>query len=283
MGSLLVAVFDDESGARGGAETLRSLHGGGVLTLYALATVARDARGAGLVPRMSVGAGEGAAAPSVGAAVGALVSLLGGPLAAATRTLASGLVGAVRDLDEAGLGAGFLEQASRALRPGGWAVVAEAEEYRQLPVDARIAARGGRIFRHRLVGALAEARIVREVAALRGEIARLRIEQDDAEKTPLGRTVRRARALELKRSVRRASVLATALRREAAAKVAVLRAQAARLEGAARLAVEDRAATVRACLEARASSLDRLEEVDAAPIPAAPRARCSPGARAGDS
>ena len=65
---------------------------------------------------------------------------------------------------------------------------------------------------------------------------------------------------ELRRLVADTHALATNLRSEAAAKVAILRAQAARLDAPARQAVEQRAAAVRSGLEARAARLDRMAE-----------------------
>jgi hypothetical protein len=209
--------------------------------------------------------GAAAAAPAVAAALGALVSLLGGPMTVAAKSAASGLVGAVRELDDAGLDAGFLDQVSRGLRAGGAATIAQVEEDRQLPLDARILARGGRVLRHRLAGALAEERTAREVAALRCELRSLLVGPTDAEHADTEETVRRARIAELQQAQRRAQALAEALRREAAAKVQVLRAQAAQLDGAARNAVANRAATVRSALEARAARLDRIAE---SPTPA---------------
>jgi uncharacterized membrane protein len=265
MGSLLVAVFANETDARTGAGILRSLHDDGTLTLYASAIVAREPRGAGLVVREPVAEGAGVAAPAVGAAIGALVSLLGGPLTAVTRTVASGLVGAVRDLGEAGFDAAFLEQVSHGLKAGGGAVVAEVEEERQVPLDAQILTRGGHVFRHRLAGALAEERIAREVAALRSELASLQAEQGEAEHAGAQRPVLQARTFEMRQALQRAQAQAEALRREGAAKVLILRAQAAKLEAAARIAIEHRAATVRAGLENRAARLDRITETAVLP------------------
>jgi uncharacterized membrane protein len=260
MGTLLVAAFDDEGGAHAGAHALRALHAEGVVTLYALAVVARGARGGGVAVREPMAEGTGAAAPVVGAAVGALVALLGGPLAAVGRTVDGALVGAVRDLAEAGLDGGFLERVSRRLRPGGGAVLGHVEEGGPLPIDSCVAALGGRVLRHGIVGAAPEERIVHEVAALRAALAGLRGDRPGVEAPAAVWTLQRTRAAELRRALARAEALARALRREAAAKVAVLRAQAAGLDGAARPAVEDRAGAVRAALEARAARLDRLVE-----------------------
>jgi uncharacterized membrane protein len=261
MAVLLVVVFDDETGADAGADALRALHTEGGLTLYAVSVVARRAKGGGLEVRAPMARGEGASAPAVGAAVGALVSLLGGPLTAAARTAECGLVGPVRDLAAAGLDAGFLEQISRDLRPGGGAAVAQVEdEDGQLVLDARLGALGGRVLRHRLAGSLAEERLMQDLAALRGDLARIEAVRNNEEHAAAAKAARRTRTAELKRALKRAQDIAVALRREGAAKVEVLRAQAARLEGDARAAVENRASRVRAGLEARAARLDRVVE-----------------------
>jgi uncharacterized membrane protein len=260
MADLLVVVFRDTAGANAGADALRALHAEGSLTLYAVALVARRAQGGGLEVLAPIAEGEGSSAPAVGAAVGALVALLGGPVTAAARTAVAGLVGPVRDLEEAGLDGGFLERVSRDLRPGGGAAVAQVEEDRQLVLDARLTALGGRVLRHRLSGSVAEERLMQDVAALRGALARIEAERNDVEHTASARAARRTRVAELKRLLRSAQAIAAALRREGAAKVEVLRAQAARLEGDARAAVENRASRVRAGLEARAARLDRVVE-----------------------
>src|SRR4051794_10245189 len=169
MAPLLVAVFDDETGASGGENILRDLHSDGSLTLYAVAAIAREARGAGLVIRQPLEHAAATIAPAVGAAIGALVTLLGGPMTAATRLVTSGVVSAVGDLDEAGFDAAFLDRISRHLRAGSGVVVAEVDEDRQWPLDAGILSRGGRLFRHRLASALLEERMMRELTALRDE------------------------------------------------------------------------------------------------------------------
>jgi uncharacterized membrane protein len=260
VGALLIVVFEDEAVVDAAMRTLRDLHADGTLTLYAAAVVGRDGGSRGLTVRAATEPHAAAAAPAVGAAVGALVTLLGGALTIASYSVTSGLVGAVRDLDEAGLDAGFLQRISRQLRASGSAVVAEVEEKRQLPLDTRILALGGRISRHRLLRSLSEERTVREVSALTSELRSLWAEQSELVGAEVGALVRRDRSDELQRVTAEAHALAKNLRSEAAAKVAILRAQAARLDGPARQAVEHRAAVVRSGLEARATRLDRIAE-----------------------
>ncbi|MFC7475778.1 hypothetical protein ACFQS7_15505 [Dankookia sp. GCM10030260] len=249
---------------------MQDLHADGTLTLYAAAAVGQDKGGIGLTVRVAADPHAAVAAPAVGAAVGALVTLLGGTLTLVSRSVTSGLVGAVRDLDEAGLDAGFLHRISRRLRASGDVVVAEVEEERQLPLDSRILALGGRISRHRLLRSLSEERTVRELSALSDELRRLRKEQSGTVGAEAGTRVKRDRMHEFQRLVADTQALARNLRSEAAAKVVVLRAQAAQLDGPARQAVEQRAAAVRQDLEARAARVERMAE-------AAGDSRCNPG------
>jgi hypothetical protein len=281
VGSLFVAAFHDEATACAGAKILRDLHARGTLTLYAMAILGHKPN-AGLFVHAPVEHGAAVAAPGVGATVGALVTLLGGPLTIASRTVTSGLVGAVQDLGVAGLDAAFFGRISRQFHAGGSAIIAEAEEEEQLSLDARIQVQGGRIFRHRLLGTLAEERVIRELEALLCELRRLRTEPGKDVGAEAGARVRQDRVLELQHQAERTHALAQALRNEAAAKVAVLRAQAAQLEGAARQAVERRATLVRSSLEARAARLDRVVEGIALPQSDPMRAVRSPSDQTGD-
>ncbi|MBV1798919.1 hypothetical protein [Siccirubricoccus sp. G192] len=178
------------------------------------------------------------------------------------RTVRSGLVGTVSELYKAGLDSRFLERISHDLRPGGAAMIAEAEEEDPPLLDARIAGLGGHAFRHRLEGPLAEARIEHELDALRGGLAKLRMEPRDGQDASTLRALSRKRAAELRQVKRRAAALADALRREGVAKIAVLREQVEALDGEAGVAIERRAATIRARFEARASRLDQLADYD---------------------
>jgi uncharacterized membrane protein len=258
MDELLVALFDSDARARQCARLLTECHAEGSLSVYALAIVARAPNRAGLTASQPVPQGKVAAAPAVAAAVGVLVSLMGGPVPAVLRTVRSGLVSTVSEIYRAGLNAWFLERILRDLQPGGAAVIAEVEEDRPPMLDARIAALGGHAFRHHLEGSLAAARIEHEVAALGSEVAKLRAQMHDGEDAATLQQLSQKRAAELQQARRRAGTLANALRREGVAKIVVLRTQMAGLDGSARTAIEQRAATVRASFEARASSLDQL-------------------------
>ncbi|HWL83195.1 MAG TPA: hypothetical protein VNR89_19770 [Roseomonas sp.] len=257
---VLAIVFDERAKSASAAQALRALHAAGSVTLFGMVIVVREVGGRGLSVQEPMAKGASAAAPAVGAVAGALVSLLGGPAAAAARTLDASLMGTVHDLLEVGLAAGFIEQLSRHLRPGCAAILADVEEESPLPLEACIAPLGGRTLRQVQDAIAPEELMVREAVALRREVAALRQEPKDADHAAASEALRRARAAELRHALRRARILASALRREAAAKVVVLREQAASLEGETRAAIEHRAGLVRKRLALRASQLDRLIE-----------------------
>ncbi|KAA2212830.1 hypothetical protein [Teichococcus oryzae] len=260
MDELLVALFGSDARAREGARLLAASHAEGSLSVYALAIIARAPNRVGLKVSQPVPRGKSAAAPAVAAAVGVLVSLLGGPVPAVLRTIRSGLVSTVSEIHRAGLNARFLEQISHDLQPGGAAIIAEVEEDQPSMLDTEIAILGGHAFRHHLEGTLAVVKIEHEVAVLRSEVEKLRAQLRGGQDNDTLKQLSRDRDLELQQARRRAGALAGALRREGLAKVDVLRAQMARLDGGTRTIIEQRATTVRASFEARASSLDQVAE-----------------------
>gem|GEM_PF-7038370 len=257
MSALIVASFKDPQCARAGAAMLRALHAECKLTIYGMAVLGRIGRDLVIIEPMALA--DSTAAPATAAAIGALMMLLSGSLSVASRTVPSGVVSAVHELAEAGLDADLLERVSRTLRPSGAAVIAEVEGDHHRDAEQGAAALGGRVFRQLILGTVAEQRLAEEIAALRSEMARLHDASSRA--THLAEelaTARKRRSEDLKRAMSNARALASGLRREGSAKVAVLRAQASRLEGGMRSEFERRASVVRAGLERRAAQLDRI-------------------------
>ena len=262
---LLAATFDDQAKVHDGVGALHELHSGGMITVYAHALLERDRRRSRLSVREPFHEGMVAAAPAAAALVGALVSLVGGPMTAAMLTLESGLVGTVRDVVEAGLDPTFLEDVTATLRSGNFGLVAEVELEDPLPLESSMASLGARMACQEGNGIRLEELLLREAETLRRSHSRLfTCSPQDVGGAP-ARAMRRASVSDLRRSVERARLHASALRREAVAKVAVLRAQAALTDRSARQQVELRAGRVRTALEERARQLDRLIE-DIAPL-----------------
>lgn len=288
MGVLVSSLFDNEARARSGLAVLAALHAEGVLSVYAAASLARPGRssrvapvGAGRIRLQPAALGEIAASPAVAAALGALLSLTAGPLALAMSSVPATLIGTVRDLDEAGVDAAFLERVVHRLLSGGACVLAEVAEEHEMALDAPMVAQGGRVFRRSLDRAPpAEERLLREIGALRAELADV-VSGSAREKASMDAAIaaqaRRLRECALRHAIERAISLADALRREASAKVAVLRGQASRLHGPRCATVTDRAAAVRAALEARVSTLlGSTERLRATPVSAEAALRPAP-------
>ena len=85
----------------------------------------------------------------------------------------------VYDLENAGVGEDFLYEVGQFLQPGKAAVVAEVWEEWVLPVETRMEALGGVVFR-RMRGEIVDAQIERDVAALKAELDELEAEVEKA-------------------------------------------------------------------------------------------------------
>ena len=98
------------------------------------------------------GLDKAAAIPNVeifhaGTAIGSLIGLLGGPIGLGIGATAGVLAGGVADLHAAGVRADFIDEVSAALTPGKYALAAEISEEWVTPVDTRMEALGGVVFR----------------------------------------------------------------------------------------------------------------------------------------
>jgi uncharacterized membrane protein len=82
-----------------------------------------------------------------GSAVGALVGLLGGPLDPAIGAAAGAVAGTIGAVDRAGVNVDFVDELSSKLKPGKWAVLLDASEEKVTPVDSRMEALNGIVFR----------------------------------------------------------------------------------------------------------------------------------------
>jgi hypothetical protein len=193
------------------------------------------------------------------------MSLMDGPLSAATKAVPHGLVCVMRDLDDAGLDAGFVEQVSRDLSPGGSALLADVDEVQPLILDRISLEHGGQLLRHRLAGSFAERRLIAEIRALRQELARLEARIRTVTEGDATSILYRSKGIELAHALRRAKGLAAALRQEATAKANVLQKQVAQLGHGAHDSLRRRAVAVQATLERRAELLERAAGITPAP------------------
>jgi uncharacterized membrane protein len=171
MDKVVAVVFNDEKQAYEGLRAFRDLHRDGSITLYSGAVVAKDASG-----KLSVR--EGGEAPEgtfFGLLTGSLIGILGGPIGLAVGAGTGTLIGAAFDLTRAGISDDFLEEVSTYLLPGKAAVITELDEEWQAPIDTRMEALGGHVFRRNWI-AVEDAYYERQIAADREELAALEAE-----------------------------------------------------------------------------------------------------------
>jgi len=172
MDRMLVIVFDHETKAYEGKSALRQLEKEASIALYASAVVLKHADGSVSVKDEAVAAPLGTL---VGTPTGAIIGLLGGPVGVAAGATAGLLIGGLVDIDNARVGEDYVEDVSRALAPNKVALIAEVDEEWTTPVDTRMQALGGVVFRR----ALWEVRDQiddEETAAMKADLAQLKSE-----------------------------------------------------------------------------------------------------------
>lgn len=176
MNKMLIAVFDSESSAFKGLNSLKELHTNGDMSLYATAVIAKDSDG---VIHIKQEADKGPAGAAIGMVSGSLVGILGGPVGVAIGAGLGGLTGLLFDLDRSGVDLQFVKDVSEALAPGKVAILADITESWTTPVDSRMAEHGGIVFR-RLRSEVIEDQYLREVNELETEVAELEAEWSEA-------------------------------------------------------------------------------------------------------
>jgi uncharacterized membrane protein len=258
MDKVVAVVFDDEKQASEGLRAFRDLHRDSSITLYSDAVVAKDASG-----KLSVR--EGGEAPEgtlFGLLTGSLIGILGGPIGVAVGASTGTMIGAAFDLTRAGIAGDFLDEVSEYLLPGKTAVIAELDEEWQAPIDTRMEALGGHVFRRNRI-AVEDAYYERQIAAYRDELTALQAELDKASSERKARLEARIEdtrhKLQDKRDELKARIEST--KREGEAKIESLQQQlkAARDERKQRL--EKRLAEIRAEYRERSDKLHQAWEL----------------------
>ena len=172
MDRMLVVVFDAESKAWEAKKELYELDREDVIVVYDQAVVARNSDGSATVRQIDDPTPVGTLG---GAALGGLIGLLGGPAGAALGAAAGLAVGATVDVDRARICEDFVEDVRQKLTPEKFALVAEIQEDTTIPVDLRMEALGGTVFRR----ALSEVKHKvhdENVAAMKADLAQMKAE-----------------------------------------------------------------------------------------------------------
>jgi uncharacterized membrane protein len=173
---MLVVVFDTEPKAYEGKKALNQLDDEGSIVVYAYAVVGRNADGSTTVRQSD---DPGPLGTLVGTSLGALIGLLGGPVGAAVGAAAGLAAGGTVDLNNARIGEDFIDDVKQQLQSNKFAVVAEIQEDWTTPVDTRMEAIGGKVFRR----ALSEVKQTvndEDTAAMQADMAQMKAEHAKA-------------------------------------------------------------------------------------------------------
>jgi len=231
MDRMLVVVFETEPKAYEGKKALMQLEGEGNIVVYAYAVVGRNADGTTTVRQSD---DPGPLGTLVGTSVGALIGLLGGPVGAAIGAAAGLAIGGTVDINEARIGYDFIDDVKQQLQTNMFAVVAEIQEDWTTPVDTRMEAIGGKVFRR----ALSEVKQTvddEDVAAMKADLAQMKAEQAKAQADRKIKLLEKINQLDSKiqAQLEKSKQQRQAAEAQAKAKVEVLKAKAAALKAKA--------------------------------------------------
>ena len=225
MDRMLVVVFDNESKAYEGKKALLQLDGEGSISVYAYAVLAKHADGSASIKQSD---DSGPLGTLLGTSLGSLIGLLGGPAGLAIGAAAGLMGGAAADLNNVRIGDDFLEDVNKVLLPNRVAVVAEIEEEWTTPVDTRMEAIGGTVFR-RALSEVKDTADAEEIAAMKADAAQIKAEYASARADRKARLQEKINQLDSKIQARlqKSKDRREAAQRQAQAKIQVLKNKAA--------------------------------------------------------
>ena len=231
MDRMLVVIFDSENKAYEGKKALSQLENEGSIAVYAYAVIGKNPDG---TTTLKQGDDPGPLGTLVGTSVGSLIGLLGGPVGLAIGATAGLVAGSAADLDNARVGADFIDDVKQQLQPNRYAVVAEIQEDWTTPVDSRMEALGGKVYRR----ALSEVKQTvddEEIAAMKADFAQLKAERAKAHADRKAKLQEKINQLDSKiqAGLEKAKERRQAAERQAKAKVEILKAKAAALKAKA--------------------------------------------------
>jgi uncharacterized membrane protein len=225
MERMLVVVFDNEKKAFEGKSALTKLELEGSIGIFAGAVVVKHADGTVSTKNID---DFGPVGSLTGTALGSLIGLLGGPAGVAVGAISGLGLGALYDIDTARIGGDFLDEVSANLTPNKVAVIADVEEDWTTPVDTRMEALGGTVFR-RALWEVRETADDRESAAMKADLVQFKSEIKQAKAERHAKLQKKIDALEAKIDARqkRAEERHEAFKARQNAKLAILKKNAA--------------------------------------------------------
>jgi uncharacterized membrane protein len=224
MDRMLVVVFPNESKAYEGKRALQQLDAEGSISVYAYAVLTKNPDGTAIVKQ---GDDVGPIGTLVGTSLGSLIGVLGGPVGVVAGAAAGMAAGSSIDLNNIRVSSDFIDDVQRALVPSRTAVIAEVDEEWTTPVDTRMEAIGGSVFRR----ALSEIRDKvddEDIAAMKADIVQLKAEHAKAQADRKAKLQDKINQLEsrIQAKQQQAKARLDAVQRKAQAKVEALKAKA---------------------------------------------------------
>jgi len=224
MDRMLVVVFDNESKAYEGKKALVQLDEEGSIGVYGYAVLAKNADGSATLKQ---GDDVGPIGSLLGTSLGSLVGVLAGPAGLAVGASAGMLAGGAFDISNAGIGADFVDDVAKVLLPNRVAVVAEIDEDWTTPVDTRMEAIGGTVFR-RALSEVKDTIDEENVAAMKADLVQLKAEHAKAQADRKARLQEKISQLDsrIEAQLQKAKQRGEAVQRKVQARVQVLKAKA---------------------------------------------------------
>ena len=173
---MLVAVFESENKAYEGLSALKELHSNGDITLYATAVVSKNEKGE---LNLDTAADQGPIGTATGLFAGSLIGLLGGPVGLVIGAATGSVAGLIFDVNANDINTTFVDEVSNSLVNGKTAVIAEIDETWTVPVDTKLEALNGMVFR-RLKYEVADEQLERESKAIAEDFKNLKEELKEA-------------------------------------------------------------------------------------------------------
>ncbi len=243
MEKMLVVVFDNETQAYEGSRALNQLDIEGSITIHAKAVIGKNSDGTVTVKQ---GEDDFPVRTVSGTAIGSLVGLLGGPAGLAVGALAGTMAGSLADLYVAGVNSDFLPEVSKVLTPGKYAIAADISEEWVTPLDTRMEALNGLVFRTARKS-LEEVQRARDVAELRAEIDQLKTEHARAKAERKAKLKARIDVLNarLQVNLQQSRQRSEQIKNETEAKVQALQRKAAIARGDAKAAIDARVTEIK--------------------------------------
>lgn len=262
MNKVVFVSFKNETLAYQGAEALRDLR---TITLYAGAVIAQDADGK-IIVRQSVI--ERPSATLGGLLVGNLLGLLG-PVAIAVNRGSGAFLGAAMNAAKAGITTEFVKTIQGELALGKTGLIAEIDEEWESPIDIRMEALGGTVFRQTRTQA-EEAFFEKEIQTHQAELANLEGErvasakikeqQRSAERDAKLQAKIEATKRKIREKENQLSEWIKSVREEGEDKIAVLQGQMTTADEESKVQLDHQLRHIRAEYQLRAKKLSQALE-----------------------